>query len=320
MNISLSNWLLADVNVECLVSTPVVMYVDVGNGASPFSSSDGDDAGAGGAYENGYSEYAKAYTEYGNSYTKTPYSDTPYEEYNKSYGKSYNDYDDYGDYGDYGNYGNYFNKITAGTSPSSQTIEEGETTTFTYSVTTGSSVGNKSYQWYYSITSNSSGIAIAGATSSTLTITGSAANDGRWYYCVFSSNAGTSTSSRAQLTVKINRVYDVWVAVGQKCQVPVAANYSTTIPTTIVITGVGDTTLLDYTSDGIITGKATGTTTVNVSVNGIEKVMNVVIIDNPLQALFQTLAAVIRAKTNSTDTYAPYQFAAEMAKTITSFT
>lgn len=122
------------------------------------------------------------------------------------------------------------------------------------------------------------------------------------------------------MTVKINRVYDVWVAVGQKCQVPVAANYSTTIPTTIVITGVGDTTLLDYTSDGIITGKATGTTTVNVSVNGIEKVMNVVIIDNPLQALFQTLAVVIRAKTNSTDTYATYQFAAEMAKTITSFT
>ena len=314
MNISLSNWLLADVNIECLVSTPVVMYVDVGNGASPFDADGGEQGGG------TYTEYNN--TDYGKSYTKTPYSNTPYEEYNKPYGKSYNDYDDDddGDYGDYGNYGNYFNKITAGTSPSSQTIEEGETTTFTYSVTTGSSVGNKSYQWYYSITSNSSGIAIAGATSSTLTITGSAANDGRWYYCVFSSNAGTSTSSRAQLTVKINRVYDVWVAVGQKCQVPVAANYSTTIPTTIVITGVGDTTLLDYTSDGIITGKATGTTTANVSVNGIEKVMNVVIIDNPLQALFQTLAVVIRAKTNSTDTYAPYQFAAEMAKTITSFT
>lgn len=310
MNIKLSSWLIENVNLA-LVQTPVVIYVPSDAGIMPL-----DNSGTGGSYDGG-EVYVNSYAEYYGDYV--PHNDyygdyVPYSDY---YGDYYDDY--YGDYYDYGNYSNYFNTVTIASSPVSQTIDEGQTATFSFGVNVGSSVGNKAYQWYYSTTENGSKIKIAGATSSTYTVTGSVVNDGRYYFCEFTSNSRNVTSSRALLTVRITRAYDVFIAVGQKCQIPIATNYSASSSPTIVVVDVGNSSLLSATSDGMLTGIATGTTDVTVSVDGITKVVSVAVIDHPLQALFQTIAGVLRAKNDSNDSYHPSVFAAEIAKTITSF-
>ena len=292
MNINISNWLLEEVDSASLVQNPITAYVPSSGGIMPTADDGADGGGT-------YTKYSKSsYYNYNNKY----YNYDNYGDYSKY--SRYSDYSDYSDYGDYGDYGNYANQINVNSSPSAQTINEGNIATFTFSVSTGSSVGSKKYQWYYSTTATGSGTAISGATSATYKITGSATNHGRYYYCVFSSSAGNRTSSRALLTVNIYRAYDIYVAVGSTMQIPTASNNTTK---SITACSIKNSSLASITTDGVVTGNIIGSTTVTVTIGGTNKTINVYVVENKLEALFATLAIVIRAKNKNSTNYYPNQ-------------
>ena len=289
---------MENVDTSTLTSTPVIAYVASDTGVMPLAD-DGDLYGAYANYSYGdtvaaYYDYSYYDYSYGN--TVAAYTETYYSEYVETY------------YSEYYDYSNYFNTVTLSSSPSAQTVNEGSTATFTISVTTGSSVTTKTYQWYYSTTSSGTGTAISGATSASYSVTGSLSNTGRYYYCICKTNGATTTvtSSRALLTVKAYRAYDVYVAPGHQMYIPTASNNSTN---TITACTISDTSLATAASDGLVTGVATGTTTATITIGGVSKTVNVYVIEKPLEALFYTLANVMRVRQGISITYYPNQLA-----------
>ena len=86
------------------------------------------------------------------------------------------------------------------TSPTAKTIKEGNTATFSVTVS-GGNPSSYTYQWYYASSASGSGTRISGATSRTYSVTGSKSDNGRYYYCQVSNGQYTVTSGRAKLTV-----------------------------------------------------------------------------------------------------------------------
>lgn len=86
------------------------------------------------------------------------------------------------------------------TSPTAKTIKEGNTATFSVTVS-GGNPSSYTYQWYYASSASGSGTRISGATSRTYSVTGNKSNNGRYYYCQVGNGQYTVTSGRARLTV-----------------------------------------------------------------------------------------------------------------------
>ena len=81
------------------------------------------------------------------------------------------------------------------------TVKEGESALFTINVTKGTTP--ITYQWYYNTSnSTSNGVAVDGATGTSITIAATDRNmNGRYYYCAMKNKAGTKYSPTALLTV-----------------------------------------------------------------------------------------------------------------------
>ena len=82
-----------------------------------------------------------------------------------------------------------------------QTVKENESTTFAVTAA-GGNPAVYTYQWYYAPSQSEAGTKIAGAVSSTLTVSGAEGtlNEG-YYYCVVSNGKQEATSNRAKLTI-----------------------------------------------------------------------------------------------------------------------
>jgi hypothetical protein len=78
--------------------------------------------------------------------------------------------------------------------PSNQTVNVGDTATFSVTAT---GTPSPTYQWY------KDGGLMSGETGSTLTITNSQLSDAGSYYVIVTNAAGTQTSSTVSLTVSI---------------------------------------------------------------------------------------------------------------------
>ncbi len=90
------------------------------------------------------------------------------------------------------------------TGPTEQKVKEGAAVSFRVSAS-GGKPSNYTYQWYYALSQDGTGIKIDGAVSNMYTIPNSqvkASLNGRYYYCVVSNGEYHVTSSRALLAVQ----------------------------------------------------------------------------------------------------------------------
>ena len=86
------------------------------------------------------------------------------------------------------------------TAPTAQSVNTGETATFSITAS-GGQPATYTYQWQQSTNNGSSYSNMNGKTSSSLSLTATAAMNGYMYRCVVSNSAGSITSSGAKLTV-----------------------------------------------------------------------------------------------------------------------
>ena len=83
--------------------------------------------------------------------------------------------------------------------PTAKTVKQGNSVTFSTSVSQGTNV---KYQWYYATSSSGTGTAISGATSRTYTISSATKSmNGRYYYCRVTNYGNSVKTNSAKLTV-----------------------------------------------------------------------------------------------------------------------
>lgn len=301
MNIDLSTWLLEHIDIVRLNQFPYILIPN--NAIDVF-----DESGGGGAHsESSHSRCnVTSHSECSQSNTVckcTFCSDTTCDD--ESYSCNCTNVA-------------YYNFITVVTSPYSQIVNEGDRVNLTYSISSGKHVTQTMHQWYYAATPWQAGIAISGANQSTYTFIATNNKDG-YYYCVFTSSQGTITSERARITINRAYVYEVWVAAGQRCKIPIdVVSTDDTIPN-IRVVRIENSTIATIDAEGMITGLVQGTTSATVNIEGRQRTFTINVIESPLQALFQTTAEILRDKNESINSYAPFEFAAETAKTIEDF-
>lgn len=302
MNINISAWLLQLIDVSRLNKFPYVLML-------PDNTPDFyDESGGGGAHiETSYSRCVE------NSHTECSESATTcvctFCVHNTCDDESYSC--------DCTNVA-YYNFITVVASPYSQIVNEGDMANLTFSVSSGKNVTQAMYQWYYASTPWQTGIAIPGANQSTYSFIATNDKDG-YYYCVFTSSQGTITSERARITVNRAYVYEVWVAAGQRCKIPIDIVCTDDTVPALSVVNIENSTIATIDAEGMITGLVQGTTSATVKVGEHQRTFTINVIESPLQALFQTTAEILRDKNESITSYAPFEFAAETAKTIEDF-
>ena len=114
------------------------------------------------------------------------------------------------------------------TQPSSAEVALGQTATFRVAATGG----DLKYQWQYSKDSCSTWTTWSGKTAASLTVTGSATNNGCWYRCIVSNSSGSVTSVVVKLTVTgtdaapviTTHPADAYLAIGESTTFRVAAS------------------------------------------------------------------------------------------------
>lgn len=218
--------------------------------------------------------------------------------YSDSYATSdaYSEYDRYSVY--YPDYSVYYNNsVSIVTNPVSQVIELGNSVTFTIAVSNSSLV--TAYQWYIANSNTDTGTAISGATSASYQFTPSVSYDGKYFYCVVTYSGGTVISSRATLTVKSLKAYDIYLLEGKTMDLFIKMSPSSSTIQQIIS---NDSSIVSV-NNSTLTGVSVGNTTVTInSSNGMNKTINVNVLlsrsTNELEALFKNLAIAIKASKN----------------------
>ena len=131
---------------------------------------------------------------------------------------------------------------TITTQPATQTANQGANVTLSVVATTGG--GTLAYQW------SKGGVAIAGATSASLTLTGVTSADAASYTVAVSNSAGSVTSSAAVLTI---------ISVPTITTQPVTqtVNQGANVTLSVVATTGGGTLTYQWSKDGVAIGGAT---------------------------------------------------------------
>jgi len=188
--------------------------------------------------------------------------------------------------------------------PANQSVSGGATATFTVSAT---GISAPTYQWLFN------GVAISGATSPTLTISGANANNAGAYSVIVSNSAGVVTSSSATLAVgntapTLTPVSNQTVNVGAYVSVTNTATDPDepvqTLSFTLLAGPAGATVT---TNTGVLTWRPT------VSFAGTSNAVSVVVSDNGSPSLsatntFAILVNSLTAPVTSAPTYAGGQF------------
>ncbi|MBL9212608.1 MAG: immunoglobulin domain-containing protein, partial [Opitutaceae bacterium] len=172
--------------------------------------------------------------------------------------------------------------------PLSMTVAAGGTATFTV-VATGTPA--PSYQW------EKNGVALPGATSAALTLSGVTGNDSANYRVVVSNDAGSVTSATAALTVTVASGGNVApTIVQQPASLTVATGGTATLA--VVATGNPAPTYL-WRKNGLVIAGATGPvlTLTNVTVNDIANYR--VTVSNALGSVTSSLATLIVTQAES---------------------
>lgn len=318
MDIKLSTWILEQINSVLLNDYPYLSVIGDMSNIDTYAAEDGDGGGGGGcSYHSRHSECGQTCSQYSQCHdtsydscnddtyscdcTDRAYSDCDHEVTACHCSRSVTV---------------YYNTVTVVEDPKSVIINEGESARFTYSISSGQNVSNKSHQWYYLKGSGGTPVKITGATNYYYDVVGNADNDGNYYYCIFSSSQGTMCSSKARLTVNMVKPYDVWVAVGQKCQVPFSINGNIDLQSLYHSAQITDTSIAAMSESGVVTGLSVGVTSVTMHLSNKTYTFTIHVVDHPLDALFQTTAEVLRDKNDTADLYAPSEFVAEIARTL----
>lgn len=318
LDIKLSTWILEQVNSVLLNDYPYLSVIGDMSNIDTYAAEDGDGGGGGGcSYHSRHSECGQTCSQYSQCHdtsydscnddtyrcdcTDRAYSDCDHEVTACHCSRSVTV---------------YYNTVTVVEDPKSVIINEGESARFTYSISSGQNVSNKSHQWYYLKGSGGTPVKITGATNYYYDVVGNADNDGNYYYCIFSSSQGTMCSSKARLTVNMVKPYDVWVAVGQKCQVPFSTNGHVDSRLLCSSLQIADTSIATISESGIVIGLSIGVTSATMRLHNKIYPFTIHVVDSPLDALFQTTAEVLRDKNDTADLYTPSEFVAELARTV----
>lgn len=221
--------------------------------------------------------------------------------YSNMYSDSYS-VGTYGVYSAYSNYGNYSNSVSIAVQPVNQTINLGDSVSFSCTF----SGATPTYQWYKANDSTETGVAISGATSATYSFTPTIQDDGKYFYCILTAGNVVNTS-RALLSINSLVAYDIGVAVQCSIDLLKIVTPSTETVTSYIIT---DTGIASISEDGIVTGIATGSTTCQInSSNGLSKTFTIKVYDAKLDAVVFNIASAIRSYKNISGDITPSRMA-----------